>query len=232
MQPGEYPVSSIDMQAWLAGQWHSRLSLCHDGLTSIPLVTQPYADIVVVVLREMSTLSFVTGSLSFMHCVPPAELNNWFRNKTRTIFLAGNPVNLQGQFSFRYQLENFAAWFGPANASKSVPLRRMLRSFDGVLDERYIFNCEVQARPSLSTGLKRTLTIATGQLSLLTYMIHLHHVIAEATLRGLLKVDDRLVIENVTEFSDCDYTAMRSANYIRVVKNSAKVQYRAVAYLA
>ncbi|MFI1171707.1 DUF6182 family protein [Streptomyces melanogenes] len=93
---------------------------------------RPDADAVqaVAVVRHFDPAAWVRDAAAFALDLAPDTAAAWRRSFTRTVFLAGNPANLLGRYSFdRLAEDGSVGWCGPAPAESSAGLRRLLKLF-------------------------------------------------------------------------------------------------------
>jgi uncharacterized protein DUF6182 len=134
---------------------------------------------VLVVLRSLHLADVVDGARRFAAGLGPAEATAWRESWTRTRFLFGNPANL-GLGT------RTAAWLGPFPHARLPGPARLLKPVTGRLPD---------LPPDLDvpgTGARRVLRVAVGGLTLVDYLVHLHHTLAEAVLLGRLRPDEPL----------------------------------------
>ncbi|MBD0742450.1 DUF6182 family protein [Streptomyces sp. CBMA152] len=95
-------------------------------------VERPGTDAVlaVAVLRGFDPAAWVRDAAAFALGLAPDTAAAWRRSFTRTVYLAGNPENLLGRYSFDHLAEDGSVgWCGPAPAGNSAGLRRLLKLF-------------------------------------------------------------------------------------------------------
>lgn len=93
---------------------------------------RPDADAVqaVAVVRHFDPATWIRDASAFALGLTPETAAAWRRSFTRTVFLAGNPANLLGRYSFDCLAEDGSVgWCGPAPAESSAGLRRLLKLF-------------------------------------------------------------------------------------------------------
>jgi hypothetical protein len=152
---------------------------------------------VIVVLADFDPARFVRGALEFAFSLPPKAASAWMRAYTRAIFLAGNPANLTGRFTFRRTAASGRmAWIGPADPRRHTGLRRLLRPFNGTTPLDLPTRLDLDVPGGAPTGNASDLYIPTGQ-TIDRYLVDVHHTVAEATLRGMLRRGDRLRLRHV-----------------------------------
>jgi Family of unknown function (DUF6182) len=146
---------------------------------------------VLVVMCRFDLVDFVTGVRAFTAGLGAEEADRWRRSWTGTRFLFGNPANLTGRARARVTAANGAsAWLGPYPSAHLPGLARLLKPVTGTLpDLPPTLSVPGQAPP-------RLLYIATSGLSLVDYLVHLHHTLAEAVLGGQLGADDALQLHH------------------------------------
>ncbi|MFI1102952.1 DUF6182 family protein [Streptomyces melanogenes] len=93
---------------------------------------RPDADAVqaVAVVCHFDPAVWVRDAAAFALGLAPGTAAAWRHSFTRTVFLAGNPANLLGRYSFdRLAEDGSVGWCGPAPAESSAGLRRLLKLF-------------------------------------------------------------------------------------------------------
>lgn len=160
---------------------------------------------VVVLLRSLDLADFVCGARIFAASLDAEEARYWRRSFTRTRFLFGNPVNLAAT---RVIAPNeTAAWLGPFPSDRLPGQTRLLKPVTGTLP----------ALPSdvdiAGTGATRMLHMATSGLTLVDYLVHLHHTLAEAVLLGRLRPDEPVRLHHRPELEP----GLGSPAYARVL---------------
>jgi hypothetical protein len=140
---------------------------------------------VLVVMCRFDLVDFVTGVRAFTAGLDADEADRWRRSWTATRFLFGNPANLTGRTPARVMAANGgSAWLGPYPPTHLPGLARLLKPVTGTLPD---------LPPTLSVpgqGPPRLLYVATNGLSIVDYLVHLHHTLAEAVLGGRLGAND------------------------------------------
>ncbi|BCB75184.1 hypothetical protein GCM10022251_34580 [Phytohabitans flavus] len=152
----------------------------------------------VVVMRRFELVPWLRETCQFATTVDAARAEPWRRAFTRTVFLAGNPINLRHRFSFDHIAQDGSvAWAGPAPAATLTALRRLLRVFD--------CSAEPPAQPRTTTvvpgdvdrrrpPIRRALYLATAGVSIAECLVHLNHLLVEAVLDGLVAPGDALTL--------------------------------------
>lgn len=146
---------------------------------------------VLVLLRSLDLADLVHGALEFAAALDPAEAAAWRQAWTRTRFLFGNPANLpRGTRARVVAPGGTAAWLGPFPDTRLPGLARLLKPVTGEL-------------PALAgdvllpgDGPRRVVSVAVEGLTLVDYLVHLHHTLAEAVLLGRLAPGDPLRIRH------------------------------------
>ncbi|MFE0419502.1 DUF6182 family protein [Streptomyces tendae] len=153
----------------------------------------------VCVLREFDLSAWIRETCVFAHRVAGEAAAAWRHDFTRTVFLAGNPANLRERFRFDHVADDGStAWLGPAPAEESTSLRRLLKLFPAGAVLPNVSGTAVRL-PADGTAdgrvpVLRELHLATAGLTLAQALVHLHHLLAEAVLDGVLGPGDRLVV--------------------------------------
>lgn len=144
---------------------------------------------VLVVLRSLDVSDLVRGAAAFTAGLAEPEGATWLRSWTRTRFLFGNPANLTERAAARTVAPGrTAAWLGPYPVDRLPGLSRLLKPVTGSLP-RLPATVDV---PGATEAGPRELRLATRDLGLVDYLVHLHHTVAEATLLGRLGTGERL----------------------------------------
>jgi hypothetical protein len=154
-----------------------------------PPATGTAGTTVLVLLRSLSLADVVHGAREFAAALDPDGSAAWRRSWTRTRFLFGNPVNLTRWNQARVVAPGgTAAWVGPFPDARRPGLSRLLKPVTGMLPE---LPDDLDIDPDLpGTGPRRVLLVAVGGLTLVDYLVHLHHTLAEAVLLGRLRPDE------------------------------------------
>lgn len=182
-------AAAAPAQAGLARLFADRVEWVTGSASTGPAQNQPdtsTADTtVLVLLRSFDLAGVVHGARHFAAALSSDEATAWRRSWTRTRFLFGNPANLPPWAGARVIAPGATvAWLGPFPDSHQPGLSRLLKPVTG----------ELPALPGeldLDGG-RRVLQIGTGGLSLVDYLVHLHHTLAEAVLLGRLRPDEPL----------------------------------------
>ena len=142
-----------------------------------------------VVVADFDPADFALGAIGFALAVP-AELGSaWHRTFTRTIFLAGLP----GTVAIRHEPAHVTpggtlSWPGPAGRKGLKDLSRLLKTFQAPAPmDAADTTVTVAGEP---TGRTVEAYLAVGGISVRDYLVHAHHLLAEATLRGLIGAGD------------------------------------------
>lgn len=143
--------------------------------------------VALVVLCRFDLLDMVAGARAFAAGLDAQEGARWRRTWTATRFLFGNPANLTGRTPVRViGPGGSCAWLGLYPPDHTPGRARLLKPLTGT---------PPGLPPTLSIpghGTPRALYVATRGLSLVDYLVHLHHTLAEAVLSGRLGAEDAL----------------------------------------
>ncbi|MEO3809881.1 DUF6182 family protein [Sphaerisporangium sp. B11E5] len=172
-----------------------RLTACAGGMPALPDLS------VIVVLSALDPAAFVTGALRFTLGLDRRQADTWMRTYTRAVFLAGNPENLRHRFPFRHvSPDGRMAWTAPGDPAAHTGLRRLLRAFHGTtpLDLPPRIDLDVPGAPP--TGTAHCLYVPAGTAD--RYLVDVHHTIAEAVLRDILRPGDRLRVRHVPDMEN------------------------------
>jgi hypothetical protein len=146
---------------------------------------------VLVVLRSLDLADLVHGACRFAADLDPDEAGAWRRSWTRTRFLFGNPANLVARDRPRVVAPGgSAAWLGPFPDGRLPGRSRLLKPVTGSLP-RLPGEVDVPGE-----GPARLLRVAVEGLSLVDYLVHLHHTLAEAVLLGRLSPGERVRVSH------------------------------------
>ena len=162
---------------------------------------------VFVVLRTLDPADFARGACAFAATLNLDEADGWRRSWTRTRFLFGNPANLPA--SRVIAPGHTTAWLGPSPDAHPPGVARLLKPVGGSLPALpgEVDVPDPRARRSRARR-RRVLRIGVDGLSLVDYLVHLHHTLAEAVLLGRLDPDEPLRLRHepvVTPESTCAY---------------------------
>ncbi|MDH2429624.1 DUF6182 family protein [Sphaerisporangium sp. TRM90804] len=187
------PPDRQERQALLRDLYDERVDACTGGLPAVRDLS------VIVVLATLDPAAFAKGALKFALGLRPARAEDWMRAYTRTAFLAGNPANLGARFGFDHLTpDGHAAWTAPADPGEHVGLRRLLRAFSGTAPLELPARVDLDVPGASPTGAAHDLYVVTSG-TVGTYLVHLHHTLAEAALRGILRPGDRLRLRHVRD---------------------------------
>ena len=141
----------------------------------------------VCVLRDLDLPSWIRETYAFARGVRGEAAAAWRRDFTRTVFLAGNPAQVRERFRFAHIAQDAStAWLGPGPAEESTALRRLLKLFPATAGP-----------PGDRAPVRRELYLATAGLTAADCLVHLHHLLSEAVLDGVLGPGDRLLLRPV-----------------------------------
>ncbi len=142
---------------------------------------------VIAVLRTFDPATFITSAHAFASALPQSRSAPWYAAFTRTIFLAGDPANLATRHPFDHlSPDGSIAWYAPAPLSSREGLRRLLRPFRGPHALPAPRTQQIRLPNQPATPTTAHLDIPVTALPIEAYLIHVNHLIAEATLDGLL----------------------------------------------
>lgn len=204
-----------DMSALLAAR--ERVAEAADG---------DEAYLAVAVVRRFEPANWIRDTCRFALGLAPDQAAAWRHAFTRTVFLAGNPDNLGDRFAFDHVAEDgSSAWFGPAPASASAGIRRLLKLFQAAAPlsaaqpttiripaprtalPRTASSQNAVARNTLPRilpagrtarpSIHRDLHMVTVGVQLHQVLVHLHHLLAEAAMDGLIAPGDLLTLRPV-----------------------------------
>jgi len=153
-----------------------------------------------VVVRQVDVARYVAGAIQFAADLKPTLADSWLEAFTRTVFLAGDPLRIAARYPARQlAADGSAGWFGPADGDSLRGLRLLLRSFEAPvlppLPDRVLLGDH-----SAAGG--RQLYVDTAGIGMADYLIHLNHLVCEATIAGLLVPDMQLELRHVERIGD------------------------------
>ncbi|MFE7980373.1 DUF6182 family protein [Streptomyces shenzhenensis] len=153
-----------------------------------------------VVVDTLTPQSFVRGVLGFALSLPEQPADAWLRTFTRTIFLAGRPATVAARFPDGYATpDNALSWYGPVPTVHLKSLSRLLRAFAGPAPAPAPEPFTVRL-PGPDTGFRAEAVVATADLTVADYLVHSHHLFAEAALRGLVRPGDTVHVTHRPAF--------------------------------
>jgi len=198
-------ATAVLAQDHLAALFHERARLVAESTADTTPVTA------LVVLRSLDVADVVQGARAFAASLSRAEGLTWMRSWTRTRFLFGNPRNLTGRAPARIVAPaGTTAWLGPCPSEHLPGVSRLLRPLTGALPALP----DTLDIPGRAGWPRRELQLATREVGLVGYLVHLHHTIAEASLLGRLGAAEPL---RITHRPDLDVrSAHGSPGYARV----------------
>ncbi|MFE6667647.1 DUF6182 family protein [Streptomyces sp. NPDC057697] len=173
----------------------ARLRAARDGLGDGSV---PWGVGVAVVMADLDAATFIAGAADFALGLPADLGEGWYRAFTRTVFLAGRPATVAARHpGGRTTAGAPYAWYGPARRGELRSLSRLLRAFDGPAP------MDVATGPMTVTvpggqpsGHVVDAAVAIGGVSTGAYLVHVHHLVAEAALRGLIRRGDTLRVDH------------------------------------
>ncbi|AZM60239.1 MULTISPECIES: DUF6182 family protein [unclassified Streptomyces] len=156
----------------------------------------------VCVLRDLDLPSWIRETYAFARGVRGEAAAAWRRDFTRTVFLAGNPAQVRERFRFAHIAQDAStAWLGPGPAEESTALRRLLKLFPATAGPPAVPRTAVELPADGPSGdrapVQRELYLATAGPTAADRLVHLHHLLSEAVLDGVLGPGDRLLLRPV-----------------------------------
>jgi Family of unknown function (DUF6182) len=146
-----------------------------------------------VLLNRLDLTGLVCGARAFAASLTADEAAAWRWSWTKTRFLWGNPVNLTGRTQARVVGGcGSAAWLGPFPDRGQPGLSRLLRPVTGVLPVLPGVLETAGADDRTPPSRCRELHLAVRGLTLVEYLVHLHHTLAESVLLGRLRPGEPL----------------------------------------
>jgi hypothetical protein len=199
------PPRAVVAQDRLAALFNERARLVAESTADTTPLT------VLVVLRALDVRDFVQGARAFASSLAEEEGRIWLRSWTRTRFLFGNPENLTDRAPARIVgPAGTAAWLRPYPSDHLPGVSRLLKPLTGSLPPLE----DTLDLPGLADGPPRELQVATREVSLVKYLVHLHHTVAEAVLLGRLTAAEPLRITHRPELDPMSTDA--GPSYARV----------------
>jgi hypothetical protein len=157
---------------------------------------------VAVVVDDFTPEALVRGTIDFAVAVPEKERAAWHRSFTRTVFLAGRPQSLRTRHPARV-VTGGLGWYGPAPDAGLRNLSRLLKAFQGPAA------VDVPGTVVIAgDGPVAEVAVAVDGVSVRDYLVHVHHLVAEAALRGLVRTGDGV---RITHHPDLDRPEVRRA---------------------
>lgn len=162
---------------------------------------------VAVVVADVRPDVFAAATIGFASSVPEDIAVAWRRTFTRTVFLAGLPETVADRHPPAWTApDGSLSWHGPAPAGHLLGLSRLLRAFAGPAPLRPPAPFTVTV-PGARTGHTAEATVATAGISVAGHLVHVHHLLAEATLRGLVRPGDAVRVTHRPEIDGPDVRA-------------------------
>lgn len=161
---------------------------------------------VAVVVDELAPAVFVRGAIDFALGIAPEDGRAWLRAFTRTIFLAGRPATVALRFPAASTGEGLS-WHGPAPAGQLRNLSRLLHAFEGAKPAGFGSEPVVVHVPGPPSGTSTEAAVACAGLTIAEYLVHTHHLLAEAVLRGLIGPGDTLTLHHRDDLDGPDVLA-------------------------
>ncbi|MEU6028103.1 DUF6182 family protein [Streptomyces tauricus] len=171
-----------------------RRNAVRDGLGD---AAAPWGLGVAVVVADLDVAAFLAGAADFALAIPADVRDGWYRSYTRTVFLAGTPASVAARHPHRHvTTDTRLSWHGPARRGALLPLSRLLRAFHGPAPIDVPPGPLTTAVSGTPSGRTVDAAIAIGGVSTHEYLIHAHHLIAEAALRGLIGPGDTIRVDH------------------------------------
>ena len=197
------PFTPAAGDAELLAAARARAERAGSGLGGRP--ASPALDVAVVV-ADLDVPAFIGGVTDFALSLPHALRDGWYRTFTRTVFLAGRPASTVLRHPYRHATtRGDLAWYGPVTRSALRPLSLLLRAFQGPAPVEVPGEPLTIVVPGTPTQHTAKATIAVGGVSTAAYLVHVHHLISEAVLRGLVRPGDTLRVEHRRSLATEDF---------------------------
>jgi hypothetical protein len=160
------------------------------------------AFVAVCVIRDLRLTEWVRETCRFALGAAPGPAQAWRRSFTRTVYLAGNPANLQARFAFAHTApDGSVGWAGPAPAEDTRPLRRLLKTFAGhgpaAVEAPTTVVLPGTTVCRTRSPVHRGLYLATAGITVAELLVHANHLLTEAVLDGLIGPGDSLTLRAV-----------------------------------
>jgi hypothetical protein len=162
-----------------------------DGL---PAALGPDGPAAIVVLGDFDPEELVAGAVELSRRLPADAAERWRRSFTKTVFLAGNPRNLASRWEFAHvSSDGRMAWLPPAPPDHYLTLRRLLRLFHGTAlpADGARITVPDDEQPCRAPVAHR-LSVDVSGLGLEDYLVHVHHAVCEAVIRGTIRGGDEV----------------------------------------
>ncbi|MFC4114329.1 DUF6182 family protein [Nonomuraea zeae] len=180
-------------QRTLRAHLEARLARVRAAQPTYPRTTRDIG--VIAVLRAFDPATFAAAAYHFAAALPDSRSRPWYAAFTRTIFLAGDPRNLADRHPFDHvSPDGSIAWYAPAPLTSREGLRRLLRPLRG---PRGLTAPLTQEVPLGNGNAVARLDVPVTGLPIEDYLVHVNHVIAEATLDGLLTGRGHLLLHHL-----------------------------------
>lgn len=152
---------------------------------------------VAVVVADLDLATFISGVTDFALSLADDQRDGWYRSFTRTVFLAGRPASTSARHPYQHATPRCdMAWYGPTRRGALRPLSLLLRAFQGPAPMKAPTEPLTVTVSGPPTGREVDVAIAVGGVSTGAYLIHAHHLIAEAVLRRLIRPGDILRVDH------------------------------------
>ncbi|GGL19841.1 DUF6182 family protein [Mangrovihabitans endophyticus] len=162
----------------------------------------------VVVVADVVPPAFALGAVEFTLGLPEDLGRAWHRSFTRTLFLAGQPGTVVSRHPARHVAADASmSWHGPAQGDGLRDLSRLLRAFRGPRPAASVTRDLSVLVPGGPAGHVVEARMATAGVGVGDYLVHLHHLLGEATLRGLIRRGDTVRIGHAPHLDDPDSRA-------------------------
>lgn len=152
-----------------------------------------------VVVERVEPAAYVPAAIRFAAGLERPLAAAWLGAFTRTVFLAGDPLRIAARHPARQlAADGSAAWFGPAEPDSLRGLRLLLKAFEAPRLSSLPDRIEIgdPAAP------RRRLYVATAAIGMAEYLVHLNHIVCEATITGLLGPGSALELRHVERIED------------------------------
>lgn len=177
---------------------------------------------VAAVVGTFEPHAFITGALAFAVAIPEPVRDPWYRSFTRAVFFAGNPHSVSRRFRCDH-VGGGVAWLGPALDDPKSGLSRglkLLRAPAPCTGLPATVTTTVPG-PAAGPGRRHLLRVATGEVSVAEYLVHVHHVLCEAVLCATLRPGDELTVSHADHLTADhlladDGPGARAATHLRI----------------
>jgi hypothetical protein len=161
-----------------------------------------------VILRSFDPEEYLQGATAFVTGLDSDAREAWYRAFTRTSFLVGDPDRIPDRFAHLLTHRTASiAWVWSSSDRATLGLRRLLKPLRtaGFVPPDGSHEYALAA----GAGARHELCVATEDLALEDYLVHLNHTLCECLITGVLSTGDRVAIRHVARIESlpprCSY---------------------------